>query len=385
MSGADTAPQPAGPEQRVTPLELFFDLVFVFAFTQVTGFIAAHPSWTRLVEAMAILATLWWAWVAYAWLGNTAASDEGPMRVVLLAAMGPLLVISLAVPGAFDDHGLLFGVAYLAVRALHLAGYAVVARGDPALRGVIARLATTSLPASLLLVLAGVLDGPPRAACWVAALAVDYGGLALHGTRGWRVEPAHFAERHGLMVIVALGESIVSLGIGADALPLNARVIAASLVGIAIAAALWWAYFDIVALAGQRRMRDTSADEQTRIARDSYTYLHLPMVAGIILFALGVKKALAVQSGDLALIPAVALFGGVAGYLVALSAFKRRNYGSFNRPRLVAAAALLALLPLAPSVPALVALSAVAVVAVSLVTYETLRYSEARERIRHAT
>jgi low temperature requirement protein LtrA len=380
--GTETTPV---VEQRVTPLELFFDLVFVFAITQVTGFIAAHPTWTRLAEAMAILAALWWAWVAYAWLGNTAGSDGGALRVVMLAAMGPLLVISLALPGAFEGHGLLFGLAYLAVRILHLAGYAVVARGDPAMRRVVAQVASTSIPASSLLVLGGVLDGPSRAACWVAALAVDYGGLALRGTRDWRVEPAHFAERHGLIVIVALGESIVSLGIGAAALSLNARVVIGALVGMAIAATLWWAYFDMVALAGQRRMSDTSDREQARIARDSYTYLHLPMVAGIILFALGVKKALNAGPDDLSVIAAVALCGGVAAYLFALSAFKRRNYGSFNWPRLVAGTALIALVPVAATAPALVALSAVAAVTITLIAYETVRYSEARERIRGAT
>ena len=137
VSAAGSTGHVAKPEQRVTPLELFFDLVFVFAITQVTGFIAADPTWTRLCEALAILAVLWWAWVSYAWLGNTAASDEGAMRVVLLAAMGPLLVVSLAVPGAFGDDGLIFGVAYLGVRVLHLVGYAVVARGDPALRALV--------------------------------------------------------------------------------------------------------------------------------------------------------------------------------------------------------------------------------------------------------
>jgi low temperature requirement protein LtrA len=384
MSGSDFAQRPAEAEQRVTPLELFFDLVFVFAITQVTGFIAAHPTWTRLLEAMAILAVLWWAWVAYAWLGNTAGSDEGALRVVLLSAMGPLLVVSLAVPGSFADDGLVFGIAYLGVRALHLVGYAVVARGDPALRAVIARLASTMLPAAALLVLAGVLDGPPRAACWAAALAVDYGGLALRGTQGWRVEPAHFAERHGLIIIVALGESIVALGVGASGLALDAGVIASALLGIAVAAALWWAYFDIVAVAGQQRMQHTSPADQARIARDSYTYLHLPMVAGIVLFALGVKESLGTESDELSGVAAVSLCGGVALYLLALSAFKRRNYGSFNLPRLVAAALLVALAPLATAIPALVALGVVASVTVSLISYETLRYADARERIRHS-
>jgi low temperature requirement protein LtrA len=384
VTAGDSEQRPAALEQRVTPLELFFDLMFVFAITQVTGFIAAHPTWTRLVQALAILAVLWWAWVAYAWLGNTAASDDGAMRVVLLIAMGPLLVLSLAVPGAFGGDGLIFGVAYLCVRVLHLAGYLILARDDPALRALVSRLASTMLPAVSLIVLAGFLDGVPRALCWIAALAVDYGGLALRGTDGWNVQPAHFAERHGLIIIIALGESIVSLGVGASGLGLGASVIVSALLGVVVAAALWWAYFDVVALAGERRMERADAAAQSRIARDSYTYLHFPMVTGIVLFALGVKESLIAESHQLSSVAAVSLCGGGALYLLALSAFKRRNYGSFNYPRLAGASLLVALIPVAGATRAVVALGLVAAVTAALIAYETLRYAAARERIRHA-
>lgn len=372
-------------EQRVTALELFFDLVFVFALTQVTGYIANDPTWTRLAKGLAILAVLWWAWVSYAWLGNTAASDEGTMRVVLLAAMGAMLVASLAVPRAFAGDGLVFGVAYLAVRMLHLGAYVVVARGDPRLKQFVRRLAGPVLPAVALLVLAGVLDGTPRAMCWVLALVIDYGGLALRGTEGWRVQAGHFAERHGLVIIIALGESIVSLGVGVHDLGVSAGVVAGALLGIAAAGALWWAYFDVVALVAERRLREAAPDAQVRIARDSYTYLHLPMVAGIVLFALGVKKTLGGVDEHLHAVPAVALFGGVALYLVALSAFKRRNVGSFNQPRLVAAAVLAALAAVATALPALLSLALLTLVACALIAYEVRRYAPARARIRHGT
>jgi low temperature requirement protein LtrA len=358
--------------------------VFVFAITQVTGFIADHPTWTGLAEALAILATLWWAWVSYAWLGNSAGSDGGAVRVVLLAAMGPLLVLSLAVPGAFGGDGLTFGVAYLVVRALHLGGYAIVARGDAQMRGVIARIASTTLPASLLLVAAGALDGRLRVLCWIAALAVDYGGLALRGTQDWRVEPAHFAERHAGIVIIALGESIVSIGAGASHLELGARVIVGALLGMVAAAGLWWAYFDVVALAGERKLRTLPSARQSRVARDSYNYLHLPMVAGIVLFALGVKESLTAESHELADVVAASLCGGVALYLVALSAFKWRNYGAFNRPRLLVAALLAILAPIATAIPALVALGLVAAATAGLAAFEAIHYSEARGRIRQA-
>jgi low temperature requirement protein LtrA len=375
---------PASGEQRVTALELFFDLVFVFAITQVTGFVAADPTWTRLLEALAILTVLWWAWEGFAWLGNTAGSDEGAVRWVLLVAMGPLFVVSLAVPHAFGDDALLFGVAYLGVRLLHLLGYVVLSREDPVRLRVVGRLASTALPAVGLLVLAGALDGTARAACWIAALAVDYGGLALRGTAGWRLDAGHFAERHGLVMIVALGESIVSLGVGAGRLALGAHVLVAALLGIAVAAALWWAYFDTVGLAAEHRLRRALGDEQPLIARDAYTYLHLPMVAGVVLFAVGVKRTLATADGELGIVVATALCGGVALYLLALSALKRRNYGSYNRPRLVAAGVLVALVPLAHGVVApLASLALVALVCCSLIAYEVRAYAEARDRIRH--
>ena len=370
-------------EQEVTPLELFFDLVFVFAITEVSSFVSDDATWTHLLQGLAILGVLWWAWVSYAWLGNTAASDDGAIRVVLLSAMGAMLIVSLAVPGAFTDDALIFGIAYLVVRLLHLGAYALLARDDPTLRALVGRLASTAIPGAALLVLGGALGGSARTVCWVAALTVDYGGLALRGVEGWRVQPSHFAERHGLFIIIALGESIVSLGLGATGLELDARVVAGALLGVAISAAMWWAYFDVVAIVAERRLREAPHAEQVRIARESYTYLHLPMVAGIVVFAVGAKRALEVP-GELPAVPATALCAGVALYLVALSAFKRRNVGSWNQPRLVAAAALIALAPLATRLPALLSLALVALIACALIAYEATAYREARERIRHA-
>jgi low temperature requirement protein LtrA len=372
-------------EQRVTPLELFFDLVFVFGITQVTAFLARDPTWIRLLEGLAILAVLWWAWVAYAWLGNTAASDEGPVRVVLLGAMGAMIVVSLAVPHAFGADALAFGIGFFIVRSAHLLAYYVVVRDDPELQGVVRRLAVTIIPAASLLVLAGALDGTARALCWVAALAIDYGGLALRGTEGWRVVPGHFAERHGLIVIIALGESIVSLSVGAAHLRLGIGTIAAALVGGAVAAAMWWAYFDFVALAAERRFREADRVEQARIARDSYSYLHLPMVTGVVIFALGVKKTLGDVGGELHAVPAVALCCGPALYFFALSAFRRRNIGAWNRGRLVVAAALAAFAPLATALPALLSLAFVALVACTLIRFETVRYAGYRDVVRHGT
>jgi low temperature requirement protein LtrA len=377
-------PETAETAQQVTPLELFFDLVLVFAITQVTGFISAHPSWLRLIEGLAILAALWWAWVSYAWLSNSAGSDEGAARVVLLVAMGALLITSLAVPHAFGADALAFGIAYLGVRLLHLGSYLVVARDNPELHGVILRLAVTVIPASLLLVAAGVVDGVPRGVCWVLALTIDYGGLALRGVVGWRVEPAHFAERHGLIIIIALGESIVALGVGAQGLPLGTEIIVSALLGIAIAGALWWAYFDVAAIVAARRFKAMERGPQVRMARDSYTYLHLPMVAGIIVFAVGVKKTLPHVDGHLHTVEAFALCGGVALYLLALSAFKRRNVGSWNVRRLLAAALLVAFWPISTQITALYSLVVVTALSCGLIVWEATTLAATRDRVRHA-
>jgi len=372
-------------ERRVTSLELFFDLVFVFAITQVSGYVSAHATWTRLLEGLAILAVLWFAWSGYAWLGNTVNAEEGFVRVMLFGAMGAMLIASLAVPHAFGSDGLTFGLAYFAVRFFHIGTYAAVARAqhNEELAGAVARLGSTILPAAALLVLAGALGGTARTICWIAAIVVDYGGILARGIEGWRIAAAHFAERHGLIIIIALGESIVSLGVGAGRLPLSIGVMTAATLGLAVAAALWWAYFDVVALVGARRLRDASGPAQALMARDSYTYLHLPMVAGIVAFAVGVKRTLIELHAHLGVVPAVALCGGVALYLLGLSAFKRRNIGSFNRPRLVAAALLIAATPAATSVSALLALTIVTAITCGLIAFEVSRYAEARERIRH--
>jgi low temperature requirement protein LtrA len=256
----DSLEQAVEREQRVLPLELFFDLVFVFAITQVTASLYTDPSWTRLLEGCAILAVLWFAWSEYLWLGNTAASDEGPIRVVLLAAMGALLVVSVAVPHCFGRDALIFGVGYLVVTALHIVAYAVFARGEPALLTAVLRLGRTTLPAAALLVVAGLVPGVGRPICWAVAVVIDFGGGRLTPTAGWRIEPTHFAERYGSVIIIALGESIVALGVGATSLGVHPGVLAGLLLGLLVTAALWWAYFDVVAMAAASSLRGLDPD-----------------------------------------------------------------------------------------------------------------------------
>jgi low temperature requirement protein LtrA len=371
-------------EDRVTNLELFFDLVFVFAITQVTGLMAHEPTWTGLGQGMLVLSALWFAWASYAWLTNTVNPEEGTIRLAMFAIMAALLVASLAVPHVFGADGVAFGVAYLFVRAMHLVLYGLAARGDGTLKPVVVNLAPGMLGSSGLILAAGFADGALQYVLWAAALAVEVAGAYVKGVDGWRLHPAHFAERHGLIVIIAIGESVVAVGTGVATGHLTLAVMAAGVLGVAITAALWWAYFDVVALVAERRLTARQGAERARNARDSYTFLHLPMVAGIVLFALGMKKTLAHVGAPLSLVAAVALCGGLALYLLGHIAFRLRNVGTLNKQRLVTALVLAALVPVAHHLDALPALAVVGAACCGLIAYEAIRFRDVRARVRHA-
>jgi low temperature requirement protein LtrA len=354
---------------RVTPLELFFDLVFVLALTQCTALMADLPTWTGLGQGMLVLGVLWWSWVGYAWLTSVIDPDEGVVRFAIFAAMGALIVVSLAVPEAFGRLGLLLACAYLIVRAAQIVLFVSASRDDPDLRRSVTGLACSTALGTGLLVGAAFADGAVQGALWAVALLLDMGGPYLFGSEGWKLSPGHFAERHGLIVIIALGESIVAIGAGAE-YGVDAGVVVAAVLGIAVAAALWWLYFDVVR-------------EQNEIARDSFSYLHLPMVAGIVLLALGMKKTLEHVGDPLELVPAVAAMGGTALYLLAHVAFRWRNVHRLSVQRLACAAVLLALIPLAVEIPALATLAVVAGLLAAVIAYETVRFAELRDRLRH--
>ena len=214
------------------------------------------------------------------------------------------------------------------------------------------------------------------------ALAIDYLWLLVAGMRGWRVSPEHFVERHGLIIIIALGESIVAIGVGAAGLPLDAGTIAAALLGITVACALWWSYFDWTVYVGLARLVEAQGVERAVLARDLFSYLHLPMVAGIILFALGMKTTLAHHDAPLDIIAAIGLCGGLAVYLAAHVAERLRIGGGWGHGRPIATVVLLALIPVATVVPSLAALALVAAVCTALIAYEALRYPYARAWIR---
>jgi low temperature requirement protein LtrA len=369
-------------EQRVTPLELFFDLVFVFAFTQVTTVLSDNPTWSGLGHALLILGALWWAWASYAWLTNTVDPGLGAVSAAMLVAMAAMFVGALAVPEAFGRHGVVFGVAFLVVNIMYLTLYALGARGDRDLLTAVLRSAPSALAGAALIIAAGFLDGGLRPLLWLAALVIGLFGPLLAGSSGWRVEPAHFVERHGLIVIIAIGESLIAIGLGARGTGLGIGVIVAAVLGLLVAISFWLAYFDFFSTRGLQLLTDRTGVQRVALARDAYTYLHLPMVTGIVLFAFALKTTLAHVGDELDTIPALALCGGPALYLLAYVGVRVRVVRTLRGGRLVAAVACAALWPLATVVPALLALGLIAVVWVALHAYEIIWWREARAQTR---
>jgi low temperature requirement protein LtrA len=368
--------------ESVTPLELFFDLVFVLAIMQCTALMADTPTWEGLAKGMLVLGVLWWSWVGYAWLTSVVDPEEGAVRLVIFAAMAGLLVAALCVPDVFDDTALLFACAYGLVRIAQIALFFVASRDEQGLRRSVIGLSASTAVGVGLLTGASFTDGVAQGALWALALGLDMAGPLLFGSEGWKLVPRHFAERHGLIVIIALGESIVAIGIGAGD-TVDAGVVVAAVLGTAVAATMWWLYFDVVALVAERRLTNAAPGrEQNEVARDSYSFLHFPMVAGIVLVALGMKKTLGHVEDPLKLVPAVALLGGAALYLLAHVAFRWRNIHTLNRQRLAMAVVLVALVPLAVEIPALATLAGLAALLAGLVAYERVRFREARNRLR---
>jgi low temperature requirement protein LtrA len=378
-----TATTTVPTEHQVTPLELFFDLALVFAFTQVSRLLVAEPTGAGIIRGGLVLAALWWAWSVYAWLSSSLDVDEGGVRLAMLTSTGAMLFVALAVPGAFGKDAVLFGCAYAVVRLLHVALSAVAARGAEQRRSALLRFAPGTIISISLLVLAGFLDGDIRIAVWTVALAVDYLGPVVFGMGGgWDVAAEHFAERHGLVVLIALGESIIAIGIGAGT-DLGTPVLVAAALGIVLVAALWWLYFDVAAIFARRRLVEVSGLERARLARDAYSFLHLPLAAGIVLLAFGIETALHHLDRPLAAVPAAALCAGTALYLLGQIAFIFRATRYLFRRRTIGGAVLLCLIPVAVTVPALAALALVAVVCVAVVAYEAIRHRADRVGVRH--
>ncbi|MFC7203427.1 low temperature requirement protein A [Haloferax namakaokahaiae] len=370
----------ADQEQPVTPLELFFDLVFVFAFTQVSNFLAHNMTWLGMAKGAAIFAALWWAWVCYSWLtGTVDAEDVLPVRMVILAAMVAMLLVGLAVPAAFGEYALLFSIAYLTVRVLHVVFYPLVA--PPETARAVYQIAPGFLGGPVLIVVASFTDGVLQGALWILALGIDYGVVYVRGVEGFYVTVSHFVERHRLIMIVALGESLVAIGIGARGFELTQDIVIAAILGIIFVIALWWLYFDYIVLAAEERLSQEPGVNKSTLARDSYSYIHILIVGSIMFVALGIEQTLGHVNEPLGPISVVALFGGGSLYLLGHSAFRFRDHGTVSVLRVAVSILALALIPVALQIRSTVALFMLTVLFVALAVYETI-WSEHRNRIR---
>jgi low temperature requirement protein LtrA len=368
--------------ERVTPLELFFDLVFVLAITECTSLMSHDPTWSGLAQGLLVLGVLWWAWAGYAWLTSVIDPEAGPVRLVFFAAMASMLIAAICVPEAFGDLALAFALSIGFFRVAHIALFTIAGSEEPNLARSVRALAVFTAIAVGLLAAASAFDGISQAALWVLALALDFGGPYFFGVEGWQLVPGHFAERHGLIIIIALGESIVEIGVGAAG-HLDLAIGTAAALGVGVAAALWWTYFDVVALVSAKRLGEAEPGrEQNALARDSYSYLHLLLVAGIVLAAFGMKTVLAHTGSHLHWVPAFALLGGIALYLLGLVAFRWRHVHTLNGNKVLLAALLLVLIPLATAIPALLSLTIATALLGLLVVREHAGYDERRDRLR---
>jgi len=384
-------------QASVTPVELFFDLVFVFALTQVTAFLADELSWHSILNGVLVMILLWWAWVGYAWLANVSSAEERPIKLVILVAMAAMFILALCIPEAFDDApgGLngpvVLAVCYLVFRLMHLVMLMIISRDDDGLRAQVWRFAPSVIASSAILLVASQFEGWLQTGLWVAALVADYVGTALAGFSGWRLpSPGHFSERHGLIIIVALGESIVAIGVGVAKESISAVIVAASILGLLLSSALWWAYFDVSALLGEHALATEPIETRARLARNAYSYAHMPLMLGIVLVALGLKEVLLYVSDsshhtltdplpDVAL---AALVGGVAIYLLGHVLFKWLTVRQVSVVRLAAAGVLVAATPLIAGLPALAQLAIVAFVVAGAVLVESLVFAESRRQVR---
>jgi low temperature requirement protein LtrA len=373
---------PAETEHPVAPLELFFDLVFVFAFTQVTTLLSNNATWSGLGHGVLMLTALWWAWASYAWLTNAIDPSEGFLLGAVLVVVGAMFVAALAVPEAFSGEGGVFGAGFLIVCLMQPTLYALTTRDNRDLHAAILRVSPWVVGGGVLILVAGFVEGGPRVLLWCAALAVGFFGPAFVGISGWMVQPAHFVERHGLIVIIAIGESLVAIGLGARGTNLDAGVILAAVLGLVVATSFWLAYFDFFTIRARQLLTDRSGEARTALARDVFTYLHLPMIIGIILFAFAMKKTLAHIGEELGTIEAVSLCGGPALFLFSFAALRYRVSGGLRGGRLVASIVCALLIPVATVVPAGAALALLAGVWVALHAYELIWWRDARAEAR---
>ena len=380
--------RPRGAEQRATTLELFYDLVFVFAITQISHLLLEHLSWDGVGQSLVTLLAVWWSWNYTTWVTNELDPESIVVRLLLIGIMLASLVMAIAIPEAFGDRALLFAGAYVAIQVgRHL--FLTFAAAD---RGTLEReragaILTWFVAAGALWIAGGLADGTARTLLWIAALALDYGaplvtfwvpGRAHLRGEAWRVQVSHFAERFQLFIIIALGESIVITGATTSELDLDASRLAAFGVAFLGSAALWWLYFNYAARVAERRLE--LAANRTAMARDAYTYLHVVLVAGIIVTAVGDELVIARPTEELPGREVAAVVAGPAIYLFGQALFRWRMAGTISGKRLGGAIACVAAAAVGAVTPALVLATLVAAILVAVIAAEQVAGARRRRR-----
>jgi low temperature requirement protein LtrA len=373
-------------------IELLFDLVFVFAFTQVTEFMATAHSATGVLQAMIMLGFLWWSWSSYGWLTNQSSAEDGVLRVGMIVAMCAVFVLALGIPTAFSrtpgvlNAGLVIGISYFIVRLVHLGLYLVAAGRDRDLRRQVIKTSVSMWVAVPLILVGAILGTPAQTWFWLGAMIADIAFTYLTSRGGnWRIHsPSHWAERHGLVIILALGESVVAIGSGAAKSGLTLAVVGGAVLALLLTTGLWWLYFDAISQAAEKKLESETERARSALATDAYTYLHLLLIAGIVISALGVEEVMASagSSSPLGLFGGCALFGGTSLYLFGHAAFWKRVGGSWKVWRLAGATALLAIVPVSLIVPPLASLGIAVVVVVVVVTIESVLFAQQRAELR---
>ena len=359
--------RPAPPILRVSTLELFFDLVFVFAITQVAHLFGHAHSAIEFLRAFLVLAVIWWMYGGYAWLTSNVGTSQLAHRVLLLCAMAGFLVMALRVPAIAEHHGVAFGIAYLVVVIVHAALFAHAPNSSA--RAIVSVL-PLNVAVAVTVLASGLVNEGSSWIAWVAACIPILATTLLRRERGFHMSPAHFVERHGLVILIALGESVVAIGTAAVDRPVTFSLLGAVVLGLALAAALWWAYFDGDDARAEHAMMHADPITRARLGIYGYYYAHLLMIAGIVIAAAGIQPALADPAATTESTTGWLLSSGVALYLIGGAVFRRLLHTGSPIPRLVSSAVVLALGPLGAVVDSHAQLTAIILVLLAMLAVE---------------
>jgi low temperature requirement protein LtrA len=347
---------PAGPI-RVSTLELFFDLVFVFTITQLTSVLASHPSLRGVAQVALMLGVIWWMYGGYAWLTNAVPADRPSRRFLLLGGMASYLVLALAISHAFSDTGTAFGLAYTAIVVVH-AWLFTRSTSQSVVRNIL-RIAPVNLVGAALVLAGGIMGGTAQYALWAFAVPLLWLSPKVVSNSGFAVGAEHFVERHGLVVLIAIGESVVAVGAGAHALPVDLELVIVVALGLALSACLWWIYFGGDDERAERALRDATQGDRATLALDAFGYCHLALLFGIVAVAAAMHEATAHPFHELEISRAITLAGGVAVYLIGDALFRATLHIGRGQWRLACAVAVAATIPLGTTVAATAQIAAI--------------------------